>query len=186
MAKWITRWFGREVTNERLEGCRSRLYRLAYAWCNDKQLAEDIVQETLMKAWQYRDSIRQDEAEMAWLCRVLRNTMADYFRRHGNAEMTSLTEEMCDLTQLTPEEDCEQSDMAKQVRHAVAALPLLQRQIITMVDLEGMSYIQVANVLDVPIGTVMSRLSRARASLRSVLLLKQKETQTVTYMRRVK
>lgn len=186
MAKWITKWFGQEVGDQRLDGCRARLYRLAYAWCNDKQLAEDVVQETLMKAWQYRDSIRQDEAEMAWLCRVLRNTMTDHFRRYGQIELLELSEELCDVTQLTPEENCERSDVATQVRHAVAALPLLQRQIITMIDLEGMSYIQVADILDVPIGTVMSRLSRARSSLRSVLLLKQRDAQPVAYMRRVK
>ncbi|MCI4411345.1 MAG: RNA polymerase sigma factor [Thiotrichales bacterium] len=186
MSKWITRWFGRDLPDEKLTECRGKLYRLAYAWCNDKQLAEDVVQETLMKAWQYRDKVRQDEAEMAWLCRVLRNTLTDYFRRHGKVTMMELDDELCVLTDRTPEELCLQEDMVHHVRDAVSQLPLLQRQMITLVDLEGMSYTQVAAILDIPVGTVMSRLSRARDALRNQLLLDQTTTQRVSYMRRVK
>lgn len=186
VSKWITRWFGRDLTDQKLEQCRHNLYRLAYAWCNDAQLAEDLVQDTLMKAWQNREAIRQDEAEMAWLCRVLRNQLLDHLRNTGKAVHTELEDDVCASPYLTPEESCERADMVKQVRSAVSSLPLLQRQIITLVDLEGLSYEQVASVLDIPLGTVMSRLSRARDILRKTVLAKGIKTEQVTYMRRVK
>lgn len=186
LSKWITRWFGRDLDDAQLSECRNKLYRLAYAWCQDKQLAEDVVQESLMKAWQHRDFVRNDSAEMAWLCQVLKNTIADHFRRMGRAEIIELDEELCDAVQLSPEESCLRSDMTRMVRESIAGLPMLQKQIITLIDLEGMSYAQVAEILEVPVGTVMSRLSRARETLRGVLLSKQTARLPVSYMRRVK
>ncbi|OYY24343.1 MAG: hypothetical protein B7Y68_03590 [Thiotrichales bacterium 35-46-9] len=186
VSKLITRWFGRELDDAQLSECRSKLYRLAYAWCQDKHLAEDLVQESLMKAWQHRDFVRNDSAEMAWLCQVLKNTLTDHFRRLGRAELIEIDEALCDLAQLSPEESCVQSDMMRVVRECIATLPIQQRQVITLVDLESMSYAQVAEILEVPIGTVMSRLSRARETLRSAVLSKQKNRLPVSYMRRVK
>ncbi|OYZ07354.1 MAG: hypothetical protein B7Y29_04895 [Thiotrichales bacterium 16-46-22] len=120
------------------------------------------------------------------MCQVLKNTLTDHFRRLGRAELIEIDEALCDLAQLSPEESCVQSDMMRVVRECIATLPIQQRQVITLVDLESMSYAQVAEILEVPIGTVMSRLSRARETLRSAVLSKQKNRLPVSYMRRVK
>jgi RNA polymerase sigma-70 factor (ECF subfamily) len=69
----------------------------------------------------------------------------------------------------TPEAECLQSEVVRRVRQAVAALPVAQREVVTLVDLEEFSYAEVAAILEIPLGTVMSRLSRARGTLKESL-----------------
>lgn len=167
MSKWITRWFGRELTQAQLTACRARLLRLACAWCQNRQLAEDLVQDTLMKAWHYRDDIKRHESEMAWLCRVMRNHLIDHLRKQANQEHVPLDElSCCAAVELSPEGQYQQMDAIQRVHAALAMMPLIHRQIITLVDLEELSYVEVAEILAIPVGTVMSRLSRARVLLR--------------------
>lgn len=152
---------------KRLEGYRARLYRLAYAWTHNRALAEDLAQETLMRAWRKRAQLRQAGAEKAWLFRILANCHADHLRRQREAEDI----EAAGLVDgSNPEAENERHALVGRVRAAIAALPAAQRQIVTLVDLEGFSYADVAAIVGVPVGTVMSRLCRARKALRLALL----------------
>lgn len=191
--KWVARWFGRDESEKQFIECQKKLFRLAYSWCHDAQLSEDLVQETLLKAWQHRDKLRQEEAGIAWLCQVLNNSLQDHYRRHRNMTCVNIEDDEYTACEPTPEESCVEQDTVHHVRRAVATLPLMQRQILTLVDLEGLSYTEVSDILSVPLGTVMSRLSRARQALHQTLLAPAQTPATtniksnhVSYIRRAK
>lgn len=153
----------------KLETSRCRLWRLAYSWCRNRALAEDLVQETLTKALDRHSQLRDAEAMHAWLCSILANCWHDHLRAAKEAiDIDSVEEKQLPAADC-PEEDCLKNEIVRRVREAVAALPTGQREVVTLVDLEEFSYAEVADILQIPIGTVMSRLSRARASLRDVL-----------------
>lgn len=168
-----------------LEQSRARLYRMAYAWCHNAALADDLAQEALTKALRKSNQLRDPKARDAWLFSILTNCYRDHFRRHR--DMDDIDDvELSDET--TPESRSSQQEVVVQVRAAIARLPQGQRQVVTLVDLEGFSYIEVAEILGVPIGTVMSRLCRARNALRA-LLVPQLERQNGTRgvaLRRIK
>ncbi|HEX9627319.1 MAG TPA: sigma-70 family RNA polymerase sigma factor [Acidiferrobacterales bacterium] len=150
-----------------LEQSRARLYRVAYAWCHNAALADDLVQDTLTKAMQKSAQLRDPKARDAWLFSILTNCYRDHFRRQRDMDDIDELELAQDGT---PETENSQLQIIEKVRAAVARLPEGQRQVVTLVDLEGFSYIEVAAILDVPIGTVMSRLCRARNAMKSQLL----------------
>jgi RNA polymerase sigma-70 factor (ECF subfamily) len=151
---------------KQLEKRWQRLYRIAYSWCHDPDLAGDLVQETMRKAIRNSDQLSNPEALNAWLLAILTNCWRDYCRKHK--ETISFDGSlMADEAQ--GEEDGERILIVIQVRKAMARLSREQREVVTLVDLEGLSYSEVAEVLNIPIGTVMSRLCRARRQLKNLL-----------------
>lgn len=150
-----------------LEQSRARLYRMAYAWCHNATLADDLVQETLTKALRKSNQLRDPKARDAWLFSILTNCYRDHFRRHRDMDDI---DEIEISHEITPESESSRAEIASMVRAAIARLPQGQRQVVTLVDLEGFSYVDVARILDVPIGTIMSRLCRARNALKGALL----------------
>ncbi len=161
------RLFGhsRDLKNA-LEQSRARLYRMAYAWCHNRALADDLVQETLTKAMQKSSQLRDPKARDAWLFSILTNCYRDHFRRQRDMDDI---DEIELLHESTPETENSQLEIVRKVRATIARLPEGQRQVITLVDLEGFSYVEVATTLDIPIGTVMSRLCRARDAMLRLL-----------------
>ena len=152
---------------KRIAESRTRLYRVAYSWCHDSHLAEDLTQDTLTKALKNMGQLQNPKAFDSWLFTILSNCWRDHLRRHR--DMADVDEiDMPDS--VTPEHHRDQHDMVKNVRHHISLLPQAQRQVITLVDLEGFSYAQVAEIIEVPVGTVMSRLARARQRLANALL----------------
>lgn len=138
---------------DKLEASRERLYRIAYSWSHDPVLADDIVQETLAKALKNISQLRDSAAFSGWLFKIMANCWRDYFRRRRetvNVDYLELRQES------TPETEYYRHQLARKVRLAVAKLPDGQRQVLTLVDLEELSYIEVADVLQVPIGTSSS------------------------------
>lgn len=153
-----------------LEQQRRRLYRLAYSWCHDGSLAEDLVQETLIRALERAAQLRDPERLPAWLAAILVNCWRDHLRRlKPTDDIADLEESLFDDEERSPEANAECSQMVKRVRDEIAALPVGQRQVLTLVDLEEFSYAEVAEALDIPVGTVMSRLCRARQALKARL-----------------
>lgn len=139
------------------------MYRTALVWTRNRELAEDLVQETVSKGLRKAKQLRQIEALEAWLFRIMMNNWRDHIRRNPPTEDID-NHEIC--TQHTPESENSRRETVEMVRHAVSQLPDSFRQTLTLVDLEGFSYIEASRILRIPVGTVMSRLSRARARLR--------------------
>jgi RNA polymerase sigma-70 factor (ECF subfamily) len=150
-----------------LAGYRENLYRIAYSWCHNPALSDDLVQDTLTKALKNSSQLRDQKTVKAWLYRILTNCWRDHFRRNRD---TVDIDDIVLIEKETPDLQHDRQQIIHRVRNAIAYLPMGQRQVITLVDLEGCSYIEVAQILDVPIGTVMSRLSRARKALKERLL----------------
>ena len=152
----------------RIAAIRPRLYRLAYAWCHDAYLADDLTQETLTKSLKSVHQLKDESVLEAWIFSILHNCLKDHFRRlHPHADIEEIME--LPSPDPSPEQYQADSELVGRVRRAVAGLPLGQRQVVTLVDLEEMSYSATAQALDIPMGTVMSRLSRARLALRHLL-----------------
>lgn len=185
----ILGFFGRSRAFEaKLEQSRPRLYRLACAWTRNQSLADDVVQNTLVQAMRQSGQLRNSEAMDAWLLTIMANCWKDHFRRNRETmDIDEVGDEAlaCDLT---PEYEFEKNQVIQRVRRAVGCLPLGQRQVVTLIDLEEFSYSDVAAILGIPIGTVMSRLSRARLALRELLLeyMKNPETNVAPRISRIK
>lgn len=152
------------VNNQRkqIAGARQRLFRVALAWCGDSMLADDLVQETLTTGLQKIHHLRDPDRLYAWLYSILNNCWKQHLR--GQRPHEQIDEQRpCDDP--APDAAAGQLETVARVRRAVAALPLDQRQVLALVDLEGFAYCEVARILDIPIGTVMSRLHRGRKAL---------------------
>jgi len=170
-----------------VEAMRPLLYRIAYAWCHDAALADDLVQETLSKAWTRRAQLRDEAALKAWMVTIMNHCWLDHLRSRRDFEDIEDWRDELESSADTPEASCNREQVIACVRLAVARLPLGQRQVLTLVDLEEFGYAEVAAILDIPVGTVMSRLSRARTSLRQSLLNTAMQPPTAqTLLRRVK
>ena len=146
---------------------RDRLYRTALAWCGDASIADDLVQETLMMALQRYNQLRDPDRLNAWLYTILSNCWKQYL---GRLRPTVDIDDVEICSEKDAETGSSQLEEADHIRRAILKLPLGQRQTITLVDLAGFSYAEVAEILDIPIGTVMSRLYTSRHSLQKVLM----------------
>lgn len=170
-----------------LKDKREQLYRVAYSWCNDELLADDLTNETLYKALKKYSSLRDKSSVNSWLFKILANCWYDHLRKIKPSESV---DDIVFVDHESPEQLLQQQEIILQVRKAISLLPMGQRQVITLVDLGDFSYAEVATILNIPIGTVMSRLSRGRLSLKDNLLKKnhvtQKKSLQKKHLRRVK
>jgi RNA polymerase sigma-70 factor (ECF subfamily) len=154
---------------DRLDLHRTPLFRVACAWSHDRALADDLVQETLVKALLHADQLRDPERLRSWLFGIMANCWRDHLRALRPTTDIDTLDEECFLCDETPDLVFDRGETVNRVRAAVARLPVGQRQVVTLVDLEEFSYAEVAAILGIPIGTVMSRLCRARLALREQL-----------------
>lgn len=161
---------------KRLEEMRPRLYKVAYSWCHAADVADDLVQDTIIKAIRNANSLRDIKKMNSWLFTILANCWRDYLRRQ---KPTDDIDECIFTDDDSPELAQERQNITDIVQQAVATLPQGQRQVLSLVDLEGFSYAEVAEIVGVPAGTVMSRLNRARKAL-SEQLLELKEENVLT------
>jgi len=159
--------FGNTLRFRRLlESHWDRLYRVAYSWTHETSLASDLVQETLSRALQNREKIHDPGALEIWLFKVMANYWRDTLRRRKDmADIQNI--DLIDTE--TPESHTERSRLIAQVHHAIAKLNQDQRQVITLVSIQGFSYEEVAKILAIPVGTVMSRICRARQNIKKSL-----------------
>jgi RNA polymerase sigma-70 factor (ECF subfamily) len=149
----------------------ARLFNFACWLTQDRAAAEDLVQETFMKALKGFSSFRQGTNFRAWIYRILRNTFLT--SRTGLAASVSLDADEAPsepATQETPESLLLARVEQDAIEHALTQLPVNFREVILLCDLEEMSYQEISQTLSIPIGTVMSRLSRARRAMRTLLL----------------
>ncbi len=139
-------------------------YNLARWLVRDGDDAEDIVQEAFLKAFKALDSFRGGDARI-WMLSIVRNTAMNFLRqRKPNVRIELDQLDPADRS-LNPEQGLLEESRREQVRQAIARLEREFRETLVLREIEGLSYKEIAAVLDVPIGTVMSRLSRARQRL---------------------
>lgn len=165
-------WRREQRQRERLALLRPRLQRMALAWCGERSLADDLAQEALARALGSLERLRREQALEGWAFSILANCFRDHCRR---GRPTVAYEERIDTTQAGAERELAQQQTRQQVRAAIARLSPTQREVLMLVDLESYSYAEVATVLGIPVGTVMSRLSRARQKLKQLLAAPAKE-----------
>jgi RNA polymerase sigma-70 factor (ECF subfamily) len=173
-------WFEREVLN-----ALPQLYATALRFAKNTTDAEDLVADAVAKAWTHLDSLQERKSVRGWLFRILSNTFISECRARAiRPTLTSIEAETDEDAQFSIFErlhqpfllwwgNTEREFLDKLVREdferAVDALPAVYRMVVVMADVDGLSYGEIAAALDVPIGTVRSRLARGRSLLQKAL-----------------
>ena len=142
------------------------VYNLARWLVGNAEDAEDVVQESFVKAYQYADQFRGSDPR-SWLYAIVRNTSLNFIQRRRPKHEVEWNEDLPEPADRTPgaEADLIQVTRRDQIRSAIVRLPGEFREALVLREIEGMAYKEIAAVLNVPLGTVMSRLSRARSLL---------------------
>ena len=146
-------------------------YNLARWITRNDQDAQDVVQEAYLRAFRFLGGFRGGNVR-AWLLRIVRNTSYTWLHQNRPQQPTvEFDEEFFGPDPLapTPEETLSRKDDRKLVRRALQELPASHREVLILRELEGMSYKEISEIMDMPAGTVMSRLSRAREGFRQSL-----------------
>ena len=147
-------------------------YNLARFLLRNDQDAEDVVQEAALRAFRFFESFRGENSR-AWFLSIVRNTAFTVLKRNRMDEETVVFDEELHGCQIPPLDQGVALDRAhdrQTVRAAIEQLPAEFREAITLRELEGMSYKEIADIAGVPIGTIMSRLARARRQLQLLLM----------------
>lgn len=153
-----------------------RVYAVALRSSGSPEDAADIVQEVFLRAWRSIESFRGDSGFSTWLFRITMNMCVDFARhKHSQPQTQSIVDEEENERQVpdtapTPEEHLENREMGRELAAALDEISEEHRRIVLLRDVSGMSYTEIADVLEISEGTVKSRLSRARIALRKVLL----------------
>lgn len=151
---------------QRIENYLSRLYRYAFSLTRDEESAKDLVQQCALKSLAAKSVPTNESAYRAWLFAILRNDFYDNQRRRRVSESFFEEEEAtADIPSMEYWAGEERLINRLTVKQAIARLRPADQEIIGLVDLGGLSYAEAAEVLEAPAGTVMSRISRARARL---------------------
>lgn len=157
-----------------VEAYQTQMFNLVAHMVGDRHLAEDITQEALLSAYRAFGRFR-GESLRAWLMRIAANAARDALRSRKVRPTTSLNAmefgplESSPSSQEGPEEYAVRQELARAIRRGLATLPQEQKLAVVLVDVQGYSYEEVAQVMGTSLGTVKSRISRGRASLRDFL-----------------
>jgi RNA polymerase sigma-70 factor (ECF subfamily) len=152
-----------------------QLYRGARRYTYTTADAEDLVQETMVKAYAGFHNFRAGTNIRAWLFRIMTNTWITSYRTAQRRVDEVLTADVADMSFKAPGDQSAELAVLEamgddQVRDALQALPEGQRLVVYYAEVEGFRYKEIAAILDLPLGTVMSRLHRGRANLRALLV----------------
>src|SRR4029077_16800143 len=155
---------------------QDRLYHTAYRLTGNAEDAQDVVQEAFLSAYQSLGSFKGDSLFFTWLYRIAVNTAISLKRKHRVVISMDIARgeggipEPADTSDLSrPEQALERADQERRIQSALNRLSVEHRAVLIMKDMEGQKYEAMAEVLQVPIGTIRSRLHRARLELRDLL-----------------
>ena len=147
-------------------------YNLARWLTKDAADAEDVTQEAMLRALRFFGGLDGEQGVRPWLLAIVRNACFDWLRRNHPAQLVADGEAVLERLEAggdDPEQAALKNDAKGRVDRAVAALPLEYREVIVLREFEDLSYKEIAVILAIPMGTVMSRLARARAALQRML-----------------
>ena len=168
---------------ELIEGYQKRIYNLAYRILGNYEDAGDMAQEALIRIFRSIANFKEQSYFSTWVYRITTNVCLDEIKKRKNKKVISLDEEirmedgemkrqiMSD--DLQPDAAAELEELRTFVSDAINSLPEDQRLVITLRDIQGLSYEEISSVLDCPSGTVKSRINRARQALKKVLSTKR-------------
>ena len=157
------------------------LYNTAYRMTGNSQDAEDLVQETFFKAYKYYDKFEEGTNLKAWLFKILKNTFINNYRKKKleprSVEFSDIEDSFEKIVRHDPDEQPRDPEsrylasvMDQGVKKALEGLPDDYRMVVILADLEDFSYKEIAEILECPVGTVMSRLYRGRKLLEKALM----------------
>ena len=158
---------------------RDQLFKTALRLTRSVEESEDLLQETYLKAYRHYHQFTEGTNLRAWLFRIMKNAFINTYRKNKNRPQMMDFDELRDSSDgfhetgpalQGPEFDLLDRELDHEVREALMVLPHHYRMAVLMVDLQGLSYQEVADALEVPIGTIMSRLYRGRKKIEKALL----------------
>ena len=160
---------------------RDQLYKTALRLTRSAEDAEDLLQETYLKAYRHYASFQPGTNLKAWLFKILKNTFINEYRRRKQlpaqvdfAELEETFESALVSNDpgatRTPEDELIEASLDSEVRKSLVALPHNYKVVVLLADIEGYAYKEIADILAIPVGTVMSRLYRGRRMLERALL----------------
>ena len=154
------------------------LYNYALRLTTDQSDAEDLVQDSIVKAYRFFDSYEKGTNAKAWLFRILKNSFINNYRKHQKLPQSVDYDEVSPYFESVRSEQMETTDLEKIIfrnlmddnfTSALAKLPEDFRTVVLLCDVDGFTYEEISNMLDVPIGTIRSRLHRGRNLLKTEL-----------------
>ena len=160
---------------------RDQLFKSALRMTRSVEDAEDLIQETYLKAYKYYERFAEGTNFKAWLFKIMKNTFINSYRKKKlqppkvdfDDVQEGLEETLLDAmhdSSVDPENGVISSEMDHEVKQTLLELPHDYKMVVLLADLEGFSYKEIADILEVPVGTVMSRLYRGRRMLERTLL----------------
>lgn len=161
----------REAFGGLVEQYRDNVYRLAYRMCGNAYDADEAAQEAFVAAWRALPNFRGDAKFSTWLYRLTTNAAIDVMRREkrhqtvGDGEMIDVADDAD-----SPQETVERTEQQEAVQKALSTLSEEYREILLLRYMEELDYSEIAEVLQLPSGTVKSRINRAKAALKAALL----------------
>ena len=162
--------------NQLVNRFKDRLLNFIYRFVNDLDLAEDLVQDTLLKLYTHKDSYQEIAKFSTWLYTIAANLARTELRKKKRRKTFSVTELSRDdrefiiaSSDVDPSEDLSSQNFEKSVQRALAELPHDFKTIIILRDIQELSYDEISKIVDVPLGTVKSRINRGRVKLQELL-----------------
>lgn len=162
-----------------MEANQGRVYNLILRMTGSPEDALELSQEAFLNAWRGLKNFHGESSFSTWVYRLASNVCIDFLRREKRRRSISMTVSLDDEEEhqaelpderYSPERACERGETRDAVRKALGELSEEHRQVLIMRELQGMSYAEIGEILDVEIGTVKSRISRARLALRKILV----------------
>ncbi len=170
----------RSAFNTLIRKHETRAYQYAFRLTRNPEEAADVVADAFVRIYNALHNFKGQSAFTTWMYRILTNCYLDVKKKEKNKVTTSLEavmltpdgemERQIEDDAPSPYEDTERSERERSIENAVSLLPEYQRAMIVMYHAESMTYEEIAAALDLPVGTVKSRLNRARVSLRELLV----------------
>jgi RNA polymerase sigma-70 factor (ECF subfamily) len=153
-----------------LRECQDRIYNLCRYMVRDSQDAQDAAQDAFLKAFKSLGDFRPEASLYTWLYRIAVNTCLDYKKKKRTMPVINEFGEDRPSEEPSPDKVYESKEISEAIQWAIQKLPKKLRPAIVLREIDGLSYEEIAEILDISIGTVKSRTSRAREELRRILL----------------